>query len=537
MNEELNRALEQISDGHLNEAIQYKKKRFPWLRAIAAVLVLAICWGAFWHEFGAEPSVTEATNPILQNPTPSTGTAPILPTTPISTAPFPTNPFLPTTPITPTIPTPIQPTEPTPIRPTEPTPIIPTEPTPTSPTPITPPTPNPPVLVTLSGLAAEPVYPERPSYKIEQMRDISTGLNGFLTTSIQEFLSGDGNRAYSPVSVYLAMAMLAESSDGESRQQILDLLGVDTIDQLRVQANCVWNAHYLKDDDAKLLLANSLWLDNAGLFNIDTVHRLADDYYASLYAGDLGTEEMNQALREWINSQTGDLLTEQTEELELGPDTLFTLVSTIYFKACWYDNGFSADRTADRVFHSDNGDVTVPFMNSSRSEIYHWGTDYTAVRLRLRGNTNLWLILPDEGKTVEDILESGECLSTILLPGLLKNESNPIVHLSVPKFDISAQNDLIEGMKRLGVTDVFDSNTADLSSLTNIPAYVYKIDHAVRVSVDEEGVAGAAYTMVGGAAGGRPSGEEVDFVLDRPFLFMVTKNGGLPLFTGVVEQP
>lgn len=393
------------------------------------------------------------------------------------------------------------------------------------------------MLVTLSGLAAEPVYPERPSYKIEQMRDISTGLNGFLTTSIQEFLSGDSNRAYSPVSVYLAMAMLAESSDGESRQQILDLLGVDTIDQLRVQANCVWNAHYLKDDDAKLLLANSLWLDNAGLFNIDTVHRLADDYYASLYAGDLGTEEMNQALREWINSQTGDLLTEQTEELELGPDTLFTLVSTIYFKACWYDNGFSADRTADRVFHSDNGDVTVPFMNSSRSEIYHWGTDYTAVRLRLRGNTNLWLILPDEGKTVEDILESGECLSTILLPGLLKNESNPIVHLSVPKFDISAQNDLIEGMKRLGVTDVFDSNTADLSSLTNIPAYVYKIDHAVRVSVDEEGVAGAAYTMVGGAAGGRPSGEEVDFVLDRPFLFMVTKNGGLPLFTGVVEQP
>ena len=42
MNEELNKALEQISDDHLNEAVAYQRKGFPWVRSIAAVLALVM---------------------------------------------------------------------------------------------------------------------------------------------------------------------------------------------------------------------------------------------------------------------------------------------------------------------------------------------------------------------------------------------------------------------------------------------------------------------------------------------------------------
>ena len=38
------------------------------------------------------------------------------------------------------------------------------------------------------------------------------------------------NAAYSPVNVYMALAMLAELTDGASRQQILDLLGSDSLE-------------------------------------------------------------------------------------------------------------------------------------------------------------------------------------------------------------------------------------------------------------------------------------------------------------------
>ena len=34
-----------------------------------------------------------------------------------------------------------------------------------------------------------------------------------------------------------------------------------------------------------------------------------------------------------------------------------------------------------------------------------------------------------------------------------------------------------------------------------------------------------------------PPDDEIDFVLDRPFLFVIESNDGLPLFVGVVNEP
>ena len=41
--------------------------------------------------------------------------------------------------------------------------------------------------------------------------------------------------------------------------------------------------------------------------------------------------------------------------------------------------------------------------------------------------------------------------------------------------------------------------------------------------------------MEAGAA--MPPDEEVDFILDRPFLFVIESHDGLPLFVGTVNTP
>ena len=66
--------------------------------------------------------------------------------------------------------------------------------------------------------------------------------------------------------------------------------------------------------------------------------------------------------------------------------------------------------------------------------------------------------------------------------------------------------------------------------------YIDKASHGVRVSIDEEGVTGAAYTEIGLLAGATLPKEEIDFVVDRPFVFVVTGADNLPLFVGVVNQ-
>ena len=115
------------------------------------------------------------------------------------------------------------------------------------------------------------------------------------------------------------------------------------------------------------------------------------------------------------------------------------------------------------------------------------------------------------------------------------------INLSMPRFDVSSDLDLIGGLKELGVTDIFDmdvSNFDPLEASTDDPLYVSKAQHAARVKVDEEGCEAAAYTVIMVDCGAAmPPDDEVDFVLDRPFLFAVTGESGLPLFTGVVNQP
>ena len=127
-----------------------------------------------------------------------------------------------------------------------------------------------------------------------QPEGYADGLEPFFASSIREFLSNSNgeNKVYSPLSVYMALAMLAEVTDSESRQQILDLLGSESIEALRSQAASVWNANYINDGAVTSILANSLWLNESVNFNQSTMDSLAKNYYASSFRGEMGSEEL-----------------------------------------------------------------------------------------------------------------------------------------------------------------------------------------------------------------------------------------------------
>ncbi len=57
-------------------------------------------------------------------------------------------------------------------------------------------------------------------------------------------------------------------------------------------------------------MGSSLWLDSGLHYKRATVKLLAEEYYASVFRGDLGSENLNKALQECLNEQTGGLLKE-----------------------------------------------------------------------------------------------------------------------------------------------------------------------------------------------------------------------------------
>ncbi len=403
---------------------------------------------------------------------------------------------------------------------------------------------------------AEPKYPQMAPYEtsesgqkkyrasVEERRAFyngAQGLDGFFAAAVPAFLDGgEGeNRLCSPVNVYMALAMLAEITDGETRAQVLELLGEESVETLREKAYCVWNACYCDEGTATSIPAASMWLREGMKYEQKTLDTLAEKYYASSFAGEMGSPSYDQALRDWIDAQTGGLLSAQTEGLRMDPDTVIGLVTTLWFKARWAA-GFSSEDNTEDVFHGARGDEAATFMH--RTDVngsYWWGERFGAVRRGFKTSLSgaMWLILPDEGVTPEELLRDPEALG-FLLGERDKDDCKSLrVNLTMPKFDVSAQTDLIKELKALGVTDCFDEARADFSPLgVDLPLYVSAVTHGARVMADEEGVEAAAFTLLATVGAMPPPDDEIDFTLDRPFLFVVEGASGLPLFVGIVNS-
>ena len=377
----------------------------------------------------------------------------------------------------------------------------------------------------------------------EQPEGYADGLNHFFRDSVRQFLTDmeTENRVYSPLNVYLALAMLSELTDGQSRDQVLSLLGADNVESVRTQAKALWNANYRDDGIVKSVLASSLWLNESIHFIQSTLDTLAENYYASSFQGEMGSAEYNQMLQSWLNDQTGGLLSEQASGIEMDARTLLALATTIYFKAPWTDK-FSESATEEELFHAPEGDVPVDFMHRRKAQSYFWGDRFSAVSLELESDGAMWFLLPDEGVTPADLLDDSQAMEFLLNGDQYAWENSKFltVNLSVPKFDVVSDMDLIPGLRALGITDVFDYTVSDFTPMTadTDEIYVSQAKHAARVRIAEEGCEAAAYTVLMMRAGAAmPPDEEIDFKLNRPFLFCVTGAEGIPLFVGTVNTP
>ena len=366
-------------------------------------------------------------------------------------------------------------------------------------------------------------------------------LTHWFTTSIPALMQNAGkeNRVCSPLNIYMALTMLAAVTNGETQQQILDALGAESLDALQKQAAQLWTENSWDDGLVTSTLANSIWLRDGYNYNSETLQKLGEDFYASAFSGEMGSDAYNNMLRDWINEHTGNLLTEQAGKLELDADTVLALVSTLYYSASWHDK-FSSAATTQDIFHTPNGDVSTNFLHSSDSNTIYYGDGFSAIGLSLENSGRMWLLKPDEGVDAAELLQNEDALGFLLANGEWSQTQRAIVNLSLPKFDVSSDLDILDTLAQLGMTDVLDGMKSDFTPLTaaNDSLALTQAKHAARVKIDEDGCEAAAYTVLAAETTAMLGPEEeIDFTLDKPFIFAITGIDSLPLFVGLVNQP
>ncbi len=338
------------------------------------------------------------------------------------------------------------------------------------------------------------------------------------------------NKAYSPANLYLALALLTELTGGE--QELMTLLGADSLDALRDNANKLWNSTYTTGKN-KTLLANSLWLDEDLQYDQEIMNTLSRHYFNSAYSGEMGSEGINQALRQWLNEQTGNLLQEQTKDIALDPRTVFALYSTLYYDVLWQQQYYE-ESNVEGIFHGTQ-DAAVTFMRKGEYTVYYVGSNFTAITSHLETG-DMWLILPNEGVTPEEVAADPEYLQLVL--GLNRDGGQRCeANIRLPKFDIQASSSLVGDLKSMGVSHIFEESDA-FAGFVESPVgalAVREINQATRVMAHEMGITAANYVgiMIPGAY---PPELVINFTLDRPFLFVVTNDADLPLFAGIVND-
>ena len=343
------------------------------------------------------------------------------------------------------------------------------------------------------------------------------------------------NSCYSPLSLYFALALAATGAGGETRDELLALLGMDDIAVLSAQCGNLYRALYTDNEICKLKIANSLWLDHEMEgrevnFEESFLDNATANFYASLFSVDFAAESAAEAMGAWISENTNGTL---APKLAVDPEQIMGIINTVYFCDEWIDR-FNADNTQADRFYLENGEsVTCDFMNrTSSSQGFNRGAGFTRSTLGLKDSGSMVFILPDAGVSVSALLASPEKIMEIFTGGESKCGE---VTWSVPKFNYGSSFKLKETLRDLGVARAFLPE-ADFSGITEQMAYISEVAQETHIAIDENGVEASAFTKIDYTGAALPE-DKAEMILNRPFIFGITAANGTLLFAGVCMNP
>lgn len=360
-------------------------------------------------------------------------------------------------------------------------------------------------------------------------------VNEFSYRSAAELLGGNqnvGNRNYSPLSLYYALALTAQGAGGETEAEFLELLGMEDKETLASECGRLFRRLYEDNEISRTKLADSLWMRQGQTFNKAFLETAGEDFYASLFPVDFGTEETGKAMGQWIADQTGGLI---APEIQTSAEDVLAIINTVWLYDEW-GRCFQEELNTEAPFTRASGEeIICEYMNQELdSQIYYKGENYAGTSLGLKNAGSMFLILPDEGVDVRELLTEEK------LKEMFTGQEGAFgkVKLSLPKFRFGDSADMMPLLRKMGLLSAFDNTAADFSEMTDEQIFISLVKQETFVGINENGVEAAAYTLVEATGGCAPAESEIcELNFDRPFLFGIISDTGVPLFLGICEDP
>lgn len=341
----------------------------------------------------------------------------------------------------------------------------------------------------------------------------------------------DKNVLISPLSIQLALAMTANGADGQTRQEMEQLLGGGiSLDALNEYLFSYVNS--LPSNTAcKLEIANSIWFREGAQVEKDFLQRNADYYSSQIYESPFNTQTLED-INNWVDVHTDGMIDKILDEI--AADALLYLINALVFDGEWQAKYQKSDIRSGEFTNISDQKKQAEMMCSEENIYLEDGQAVGFVKAYKGGKYSFAALLPNEDV---DIYEYVAGLTGERLQNTLNSAKNGMVQATLPKFSYEYDLKMNEVLKALGMPTAFDSTAADFSNMahsTEGNIYIGEVLHKTFISVDANGTKAAAVTKVEMKNESIMIPERV-VTLDRPFVYMILDNTtNLPVFIGTV---
>lgn len=334
------------------------------------------------------------------------------------------------------------------------------------------------------------------------------------------------NFAISPLSLKLAMGMVAEGAAGDTKSEILNAFGVSSTDYFRNKIT-KWNAfedslEERREENKKAKyeweitqvgafdVSNSWWINKEKKGEIVPAYK---EVLTSVYDASISKEaskDLEPKINAWVNEKTNGLIPSVVGESV--KDAQSVLVNTLYLKSSWFDEFFREENSKEAKFKTKTGDVVPKIFMNAQDDFLFYEDNYTKLLGVNTSDNHMVVYALGDISNIEDKISK------------MKSEE---VIVSIPKMNVESTFDggfIPSFMQSLGIKLAFKDGLADFSNMiSDNGLYIGDIIHKTKVLTDEKGIEAAAVTaviMMENSAFIEPP-KPKEFIADKPFSFYV----------------
>ncbi|XP_026176983.1 heparin cofactor 2 [Mastacembelus armatus] len=375
--------------------------------------------------------------------------------------------------------------------------------------------------------------------RLQRLNIVNARFGFNLYRSIRNHVNQSNNILLAPAGISIAMGMMSLGAGSRTHDQIYKAMGFGDF----VNAS----HHYDNRTVHKLFrkLTHRLFRRNFGytLRSVNDVYIKKDVsvkdafraetkafYFAEPQSVDFREPAFLNKANRRIQKLTKGLIKEPLKSVD--PNMVLMLLNTLYFKGTW-EQKFPKEMTHYRNFRvSERTNVRVPMMTNKGN--YLAAADHElecdVLRLPYTGNISMLIALPRKLTGMRTLEKE---ISPTVVNKWLTNMTNRTREVVLPRFKLEQNYDLIENLKEMGLTDLFQ-DSGDFSGMTSEKVAMNWLKHQGTITVNEEGTEAAALTQVGFM----PLSSQIRFVVDHPFLFLIYEHRtDCLVFIGRVVNP